>query len=82
MKIDFAANFHLTHDFFGGGSLNTSKIGKRKEFTNINQRGCKIKKNVKGLGVVMDKTGLIIFVFIDAMIFAFMTFVTNTPLWG
>ena len=33
-------------------------------------------------GVVMDVTGLKIFVFINAMIFAFITFVTNTPLWG
>ena len=30
----------------------------------------------------MDVTGLKIFVFINAMIFAFITFVTNTPLWG
>ena len=30
----------------------------------------------------MDITGLKIFVFINAMIFAFITFVTNTPLWG
>ena len=29
-----------------------------------------------------DKTGLKIFVFIDAMIFAFTTFVNNTPLYG
>ena len=29
-----------------------------------------------------DKTGLKIFVFINAMKFAFTTFVTNTPLWG
>ena len=33
-------------------------------------------------GFVTDKTGLKIFVFINAMIFAFITFVTNTPLWG
>ena len=33
-------------------------------------------------GVFTDKTGLKIFVFINAMIFAFITFVTNTPLWG
>ena len=33
-------------------------------------------------GVVMGVTGLKIFVFINAMIFAFITFVTNTPLWG
>ena len=38
-------------------------------------------KNVKG-GVVMDVTGLKIFFFINAMIFAFITFVTNTPLWA
>ena len=33
-------------------------------------------------GVFTDKTGLKIFVFINAMIFAFTTFVTNTPLYG
>ena len=33
-------------------------------------------------GFVTDKTGLKIFVFINAMIFAFTTFVTNTPLYG
>ncbi len=33
-------------------------------------------------GIFTDKTGLKIFVFINAMIFAFITFVTNTPLWG
>ena len=31
---------------------------------------------------VTYKMGLKIFVFIDDMIFAFTTFVTNTPLWG
>ena len=31
---------------------------------------------------VTNITGLKIFVFIDDMIFAFTTFVTNTPLWG
>ena len=36
-------------------------------------------KNVGG--VVMDVTGLKIFVFINALIFAFIAFVTNTPLW-
>ena len=81
MKIDFSANFHLTHDFFGVGSLDTPKIGKRKKkFTNINLRGCKIKKNVKGW-FFTDKTGLKIFVFINAMIFAYVAFVKNTPLW-
>ena len=35
--------------FFGGGSLNTPKIGKRKkEFTNINLRGCKTQKTWRG----------------------------------
>ena len=44
--------------YFGGGSLNTSKIGKsKKEFTNINLRGCKTKKR-EGVGAVTDKTGL------------------------
>ena len=33
-------------------------------------------------GFVTDKTRLKIFVFINAMIFAFTTFVTNTPLYG
>ena len=33
-------------------------------------------------GVFTDKTGLKIFVFINAMIFAFTTFVKNTPLYG
>ena len=34
---------------FGGGSLNTPKIGKRKkEFTNINLRGCKTQKTWRG----------------------------------
>merc|ERR1712218_487237 len=52
---------------FGGGSLNTPKIGKcKKEFTNINLRGFKTKKNVKGV-LFTDKTGLKIFVFICAM---------------
>ena len=37
---------------------------------------------MRGGGVVRDKTGLKIFVFINAMIFAFITFVTNTSLWG
>ena len=30
----------------------------------------------------MDVMGLKIFVFINAMIFAYITFVTNTPIWG
>ena len=67
---------------FGGGSLNISKIGKRKkELTNINLRGCKTKKKHEGGGVT-DKTGLKIFVFINAIISAFTTFVKNTPLYG
>ena len=62
--------------------LNTTKIGKRKnKVTNINLRACKTQKNVKGM-FFTDKTGLKIFVFINAMIFAFITFVTCTPLYG
>ena len=38
-------------------------------------------KKVKG-GFVTDKTGLKIFLFKNAMIFVFRTFVTNTPLYG
>ena len=30
LKVDFLANFHPIHDFFGGGSLNTPKIGNKK----------------------------------------------------
>ena len=30
---------------------------------------------------IIDKMGLKIFVFINDMIFAFLTFVKNTPLW-
>ena len=33
-------------------------------------------------GFFTDETGLKIFVFLNAMIFAFIAFVTNTPLWG
>ena len=48
--------------FLGGDSFNAPKIGKRKnKVSNINLRGCKTKKNVKG-GIVTDKTGLKIFV--------------------
>ena len=64
--------------FFGGGSLNTPKIGKRN--ANINLRGCKTKKNVKGW-FFTDKTGLKIFIFINPMIFSFVAFVKNTPLY-
>jgi len=69
--------------FFGGGSVNTPKIGKRKNnVTNINLRECKTQKNMRGM-FVMDKTGLKIFAFLNAIIFAFIIFVTNTPstLW-
>ena len=40
------------------------------------------RANIFGRGVFTDKTGLKIFVFINAMIFAFTTFVKNTPLYG
>ena len=37
LEVDFFANFHPTHVFFGGGFLNALKIGKRKsKETNIN----------------------------------------------
>ena len=57
--------------FFGGGKNWKTQKGIYKYQS----------KNVKG-GVVTDKTGLKIFVVINAMIFAFITFVTNTPLWA
>ena len=61
LKINFSANFYRTNNFFGGRSLNTPKNGKRKKvFTNINLTGCKTKKREGG--VVTDKTGLKIFV--------------------
>ena len=57
-------------------------MGKRKkEFTNINLRGYKTKKNVKGV-FFTDKPGLKIFVFMYALIFALITCVKNTPLWA
>ena len=37
---------------------------------------------LEGGGVFTDKTGLKIFVFKTAMVFAFRTFVTNIPLWA
>ena len=43
--------FHLIHYmiYFGRGSLNTPKIGKRKnEFTNINLKECKTQKTWRG----------------------------------
>ena len=63
MKVDLSANFHPVHDFFGGGSINTPKIGNKKiKVTNINLMACKSKKNNKGV-FVTDETGLKIFVF-------------------
>ena len=53
----------------------------KNEVTNISLRECKTKKNVKGV-FVTDKTDLKIFVFKNAMIFALITFVTNTPICG
>ena len=81
LEIDFSTNFHVIHDFFWRRLSDHPKIWKRKkEFTNINLRRCKTKKNVKGW-FFTDKTGLKIFVFINAMIFAFVAFVKNIPLW-
>ena len=43
--------------FFGGGSVNTPKIGKRKNnVTNINLRECKTKKKHEG-GVCYGQNG-------------------------
>ena len=82
MKVDFSANFQPIHDFFGGGPLNTPKIGNKKnKVTNIAFRACKTKKNVKGV-FFTDKPGLKIFVFMYALIFALITCVKNTPLWA
>ena len=68
--------------FFWAEALSTSqKLENAKMNLQISiQGGVKLKKREGG--VVMDVTGLKIFVFINAMIFAFITFVTNTPLWG
>ena len=42
--------------FFGGGSLNNPRIGKRKkEFTNINLSGCKTQKTGRGGGLSRRK---------------------------
>ena len=69
LKIDFSANFNMI--FFGGGSVNTPKIGKRKNnVTNINLRECKTQKNMRGV-FVMDKTGHKIFVFKNAMVLTY-----------
>ena len=78
LVIDFPANFHLLHDFFGWGTLNFPKMGKQNnKVENVNLKGCKVN------GVfVMDKTGLKILAFIYAMIFAFKTVFTNTPFMG
>ena len=55
LKIDFSANFNMI--FFGGGSVNTPKIGKRKNnVTNINLRECKTKKKHEG-GVCYGQNG-------------------------
>ena len=55
LKIDFSANFNMI--FFGGGSVNTPKIGKRKNnVTNINLRECKTRKKHEG-GVCYGQNG-------------------------
>ena len=59
--------------------------GKTVFFAFLNQADqCTMQQGLTFLegGVFTDKTGLKIFVFINAMIFAFITFVTNTPLWA
>ena len=57
---------------FGRASFYSPKIGKPKNnVTNISLGSVRLK-NVNGVKI---------FVFTDAMIFPFITFVTNTPLW-
>ena len=87
-EIELIGNWFLwqfssnTCFFFGWGSLNFPIIGDRKKrFSNANLRGCKTKKKVKGF-FFHRRYRLKIFVFINAMIFAFTTFVKNTPLRG
>ena len=50
-------------------------------FKNMDKQGEKKAKNVKGV-FFTDETGLKIFVFLNAMIFAFTTFAKNAPFWG
>ena len=82
LEIHFSANSHLIHDFFVDEALlNFQKLeNEENKVLNISFRECKTRKNVKGL-FFTDKTGLNHFVFICAMMFAFITFVKNTPLW-
>ena len=50
LEIDFSANFHLIHDFFGLGSPNFPKIGRRKnKGSNISFRGVKLEKREGGV---------------------------------
>ena len=78
----FLCQFSSNTWFFLAGALSIpQKLENAKMNLQISiQGGVKLKKREGG--VVMDVTGLKIFVFINAMIFAFITFVTNTPLWG
>ena len=60
--------------FFLVEALLTPQNWKQKnKVTNIAFRACKTKKNVKGV-FLTDTTGLKIFVIVNAMIFAFITF--------
>ena len=79
MKVEFSVNIHPIHVSFLVETLLTPQKLENEKIISI--KGSVKLKNVKG-GVVTDKTGLKIFVFINAMIFAFKTFVTNTPLWA
>ena len=79
LEIDFSANFHLIHDFFWRGSLNFPKIGKLKnKVSNISFRGCRTRKTWRGCFSRIKRVSK---KFAYAMIFAFITFVKNTPLW-
>ena len=68
--------------FLGGGSLNTPKIGKRKnEFTNINLRGCKTQKTWRG-GGCHGRNGSQNFRFYKCYDICFHNFCDKHPLMG
>ena len=78
----FLCQFSSNTWFFLVGALSIpQKLENAKMNLQISiQGGVKLKKREGG--VLTDKTGLKIFAFINAMIFAIKTFVKNTPLWA
>ena len=69
-------------NFFGRGSLNTPKIGKRKKvFTNINLTGCKTKKMWRG-GGLSRTNGSQNFCFYKCNDICFYNFCDKHPLMG